>query len=228
MSMLTSRGLDFFIRPGTTDEKVVPEVVQKHCYERKDFMFSKGDIWLDIGANIGTFSCYAMMRGAAKVTAFEPEEENYAILVENIRLNGFFDCVRTFKMAVTADGGDIILYTCKSIRNKYRHSIIPHNKWGTVQIKSMAIDTVFTNFTPTCVKMDCEGAEFEIIDRNTDFSGLSKLVFEYHFDIDRSIANFLKRVELLSKYFSKIYFGKLPNSATYDFFPASKIVFCQK
>jgi FkbM family methyltransferase len=40
----------------------------------------------DIGANVGTYSIYAGLKGI-EVYAFEPEAQNYALLNQNIRLN---------------------------------------------------------------------------------------------------------------------------------------------
>jgi FkbM family methyltransferase len=51
---------------------------------------SEGDIFLDIGANIGLFSLYASKKvgGTGIVYAFEPATITYGRLVENIRING--------------------------------------------------------------------------------------------------------------------------------------------
>jgi FkbM family methyltransferase len=219
-------GLVFHIRPGTTDEKVVPEVIKRHSYTRKDFTIEAGEYWADLGANIGTFSCFAAQRGA-RVVAYEPEAENYELLLRNVSTNGFGDSVVLYNKAVTFSGEDTVLYTCKSERNKYRHSIIPHKGWGHVRIYTDKFQDVL-NQGVNCVKMDIEGSEFEIFDKCADWQNVSKLVFEYHFDIDKKIANFLRRMELLSKRFTNIYYSKLPNTEEYNFFPASKIVYCQR
>ena len=46
-----------------------------------------GDVFFDVGANIGVFTVYAALKGA-EVFAFEPESQNFARLNENILLNG--------------------------------------------------------------------------------------------------------------------------------------------
>jgi FkbM family methyltransferase len=46
-----------------------------------------GEVLYDVGANVGSYTVYAGVRGV-KVYAFEPEAENYAMLVRNMRLNG--------------------------------------------------------------------------------------------------------------------------------------------
>lgn len=48
---------------------------------------SPGETLFDVGANIGGYSIWAGVRGI-KVHAFEPEADNYALLLKNMALNG--------------------------------------------------------------------------------------------------------------------------------------------
>lgn len=50
--------------------------------------FSPGDVFLDVGANVGMYSVFAAIVPGARVYAFEPESQNYALLCRNIVLNG--------------------------------------------------------------------------------------------------------------------------------------------
>ncbi len=50
--------------------------------------FDDGDVFWDIGANIGVYSLYAAQREGVRVLAFEPGAANYATLNTNIELNG--------------------------------------------------------------------------------------------------------------------------------------------
>ena len=49
------------------------------------------DILWDVGANVGMYSIYAARFRRCKVIAFEPESQNFAVLVRNISLNGLQD-----------------------------------------------------------------------------------------------------------------------------------------
>lgn len=62
-----------------------------------------GDVFCDIGANIGLYSLMAAARvgTSGHVYSFEPLAANFASLVENIRLNGFSDRVTPFSLALT-------------------------------------------------------------------------------------------------------------------------------
>lgn len=48
---------------------------------------TNGDILLDAGANIGVYSLWAAKKKGAKVYAFEPESQNYSVLMQNILIN---------------------------------------------------------------------------------------------------------------------------------------------
>lgn len=63
----------------------------------------EGDVFCDIGANIGLYSLMAAARVGAsgQVFAFEPLAANFASLVENIRLNGYADRMTPFSLALT-------------------------------------------------------------------------------------------------------------------------------
>jgi len=62
-----------------------------------------GDIFYDIGANIGQYSLYAALKykGQIRVYSFEPESQNYAALNRNIYRNKLADAVRAFCIAVS-------------------------------------------------------------------------------------------------------------------------------
>ena len=43
-----------YYRPGTTDEKVIDEVLKRNVYQKKsvDFAIEPQDVWLNLGTNI--------------------------------------------------------------------------------------------------------------------------------------------------------------------------------
>ena len=49
------------------------------------------DVYWDIGANVGLYAVYAAKFRGCQTVAFEPESQNYALLVENIVLNSVSD-----------------------------------------------------------------------------------------------------------------------------------------
>jgi FkbM family methyltransferase len=86
------------VEDGPYTYKFVP--VNEHCAWRVKTMFTKepdtiewlsqmkpGETLVDVGANIGIYTIFAAVRGV-KVFAFEPEAMNYAILNQNLYVNG--------------------------------------------------------------------------------------------------------------------------------------------
>jgi FkbM family methyltransferase len=62
---------------------------------------SPGEILVDIGANVGTYSIYAAQVAKARVFAFEPEALNYAELNKNIYINQAHRSVTAYCLAMS-------------------------------------------------------------------------------------------------------------------------------
>lgn len=62
--------------------------------------FNKDDIFFDIGANIGLYSCYAAQKGI-RTFSFEPSCLNLEILVKNININNFEDIITVSPIALS-------------------------------------------------------------------------------------------------------------------------------
>lgn len=67
----------------------------------------EGDVFCDIGANVGLYSLMAAARvgSGGQVYAFEPLAANFASLVENIRRNDFCTRITPFSLALTDEPG---------------------------------------------------------------------------------------------------------------------------
>jgi len=120
---------------------------------------------IDIGANIGIFAVYAAKTAAGTtVYAFEPGESSYRTLVENVRLNGLEGRVRAFPLAVAATTGKRTLFL--SEHDSY-HSLYAHPaKSRPIEINCISLQEIFDQHQiAVCdlLKLDCEGAEFEIL-----------------------------------------------------------------
>ena len=73
----------FEIRHGTQDQEVFDEVVVKNQYLLAD-KFPPDSLVIDIGANIGAFAVACLLRGAGAVICFEPSQENFSQLGNNL------------------------------------------------------------------------------------------------------------------------------------------------
>lgn len=223
----------FMIRPETTDVKVIDEVITRNTYQKKnmDFLIKEGQTWLDLGANIGTFAVLALALGADKVVCYEPESENFQLLKENLKLNGFpSNRYKLYQQAVATEAGKQDLYLCKGDYNKYRHSLIKIRGRATTPVTVTTMEAV-RNKDPTinAIKMDIEGSEIEILENYHEWNGIDLLVFEYSFDVDSSIPRFMTIIKELEKSFTTVHYLKVnPNEANYKHFPAATMVYCKK
>ena len=232
---LPKKNLDLHIciRPGTTDEKVVDEVLKCNVYEKQKIGFhvKQGESWLDLGGNIGTFALLALSHGASVVTC-EPEKDNLDLLTRNLEANFPNGQWKILPVAVTTGNSNTVdLYLCKGNYNKYRHTIYPIRGRQAVSVTQKNINELLREYKFDGIKIDIEGAEIDILEQleADDFkvAGITKMVYEYSFDIDPSIPRFLKIIEKLRGYFTIVSYTKVnEDQLEYKFFPAAVLVYC--
>lgn len=120
----------------------------------------------DVGANIGAASVLmANTYPSAVINAFEPEPENFKLLLQNTEayLN-----VRCFQFGLGAVSGKRMLYSSDDPRNFGGFSIygtgVDLKKFVEVEIRStMGFMMENRIFSIDIMKIDAEGAEFEIL-----------------------------------------------------------------
>ncbi len=120
---------------------------------------------LDVGANIGLSTIHFKQRfPLAEVLCFEPFKKNYDYLNLNIQSSNFQN-IKTFQLGVAGEKRHSLLYIHK--KNSGAHSIYPEElSLGSVEIELISLqDALNLTKTGKCdiLKLDCEGAEYEII-----------------------------------------------------------------
>lgn len=119
---------------------------------------------VDIGAHKGLVSCY-IAKKYPKVTvyAFEPVKENVEALLENIKRNKLSNVV-PHHLAVTKDGRDVEIFT--DPHNNSGGSTL-YGKGNSQKLNSTTLAEIFDKYKIDrldLLKIDCEGAEYEILD----------------------------------------------------------------
>ena len=131
-----------------------------------DGIIKKGDVVLDIGANIGYYALIeSQLVGAnGKVYAVEPVRDNFELLKKNIRLNNLNN-VKTFQLAFGNCNEESQIYIsnscnlCSMKKQSTGGKII-----GVQNVSEETVDAFFANKpSPSFIRMDVEGFEYEII-----------------------------------------------------------------
>ncbi len=122
----------------------------------------KGDVVLDIGANVGKVSLLLARQvgETGKVFCFEPEENNFNLINKNISVNNFNN-VTVLKYAVTDKCEKTLLKISDACTT---HSVCTETDEPSQEIESISIDEYFKNFERIdFMKIDAEGSEPKVI-----------------------------------------------------------------
>ena len=177
----TKTGLRIKIRVRSTDLMALTNVWMINEYNIEDFEINANDTVIDIGAHIGLFSLLvSQLCKTGKILSFEPVRENFDLLVSNLKLN-HIENVLPFNIAVSKNSGSLDLFLNN---DQSAHSIFSKNL-ESISVESTSLQKIFEeNKISSCklLKLDCEGAEYEIID-SLPLEYLDKIqnmVIEYH------------------------------------------------
>lgn len=130
------------------------------------------DIVIDIGANIGSFSYFAYLKGSRNVYGFELEADNFATAVENLR--GKEDGLVVYRAAVVR-GDD------KRAKQYYANG--SWNAFGVIgePVESVSLDEILAPHERVrFLKIDAEGAEWPAFFTCTQLSKVQEIAGEYH------------------------------------------------
>jgi len=181
------------------DRSVFEEVFRDLDYKIVDTQIAgAGNLIIDIGAHIGCFSLYCRcLNSSVKILAYEPEAENFNNLKENIRKNNFHD-IQVKNLAVSDRDGQKNIYISDDSHN---HSLIKEiEHTNELKVQTIGINRILDRQELVdLIKIDCEGAEFEIIQTITpeNFKKIKTLYIEYHEFNDRQ--NHQTLVDILKK-----------------------------
>ncbi len=125
-------------------------------------------IFVDVGANIGLITLYAMLTGRfSRAIAIEPDPWNRAILQQNLEINGLHDRVTVIAKAASDKAGTMNLH--RDAKNLGAHSLEEGFSMSPVEtahpVEVQRLDTILAEHNVAAtdigfIKIDVEGHEF--------------------------------------------------------------------
>lgn len=136
--------------------------------------FAAGDVLVDVGANVGSYTVLAAKWRGARVFAFEPEAQNYALLNRNIFVNGIGSLATAYCVALSERAGFDRLFlsngiagsSCHSLGESVDHNLRPRESGFAQGCVSATLDELVAAGVlpvPNHVKIDVDGIEPKVV-----------------------------------------------------------------
>ncbi len=206
----TNFGFKIQIDP-TFDKNIENIIYQRGVYELGTLsvlqsFLKQGDVFVDVGANIGFLSLAGAYKvgKTGKVYAFEPVPETFEILKFNKSINEF-NQIQLYQLALGNEEKEGIIYS--ESENRGGASIINHTSQKGMAIKVKRFDDLNISEKISVIKIDVEGFEFEVLKgaKNTIKRHKPSLIIEYskmriNSAKDLEIFNWLKALNIYKIY----------------------------
>lgn len=157
-----------WIREESMDKYVVNEVQASY----RLLEVNEKDTILDVGANIGAFSKLACEQGAKLVVGYEPFPDNVKLAKKNAPKAHIVEAA-----LISGKEKTITFYVNVRGINHGAHSSVPTRGREMMSVPAENFAAVLKEVRPNKIKMDCEGAEYDLL-------------------VDKPLPTFVKRIAL--------------------------------
>jgi FkbM family methyltransferase len=143
-----------------------PESSDSESFEYIRSYVNNNSVSIDVGAHFGLFTLVLAKYFNCKVYSFEPTPYTTSILKKNISFNKLNNAVTVIEKAVSKKDGKstfLIQETDGAVSNSlidYWHS--NENK-ETIEVEVISIDSFFKEIKYDFIKIDAEGAEYDVL-----------------------------------------------------------------
>jgi FkbM family methyltransferase len=119
------------------------------------------DLFVDVGANVGSYTLLACAARGARGHAFEPVPTTFARLVDNLRINHLGDRVTAWNVGVADQAGELAFTSGENATN---HVVTANDSpSAAVRVKVLPLDEVLGTDSPSVIKIDVEGFEAPVL-----------------------------------------------------------------
>ena len=126
----------------------------------------EGDVFLDIGANVGWYSVIAARKVGAsgKVIAFEPDPDNFGLLKKNCELNKLGNVELHNRAISDCDGKDYLYRSTSNFGDHQLHATADESR-AKVEVETVKLDSLFPagDIAIKAIKIDTQGSEAKIM-----------------------------------------------------------------
>lgn len=119
-----------------------------------------GEHFLDVGANIGSYTVLAAAGAKARVTAVEPIPETFEKLQLNVALNRLDSRVRTCLLGLSDQNG---ILRFSAALDTVNHVLAVDENIPSVDVSVSRLDDLVGEDCPHVIKIDVEGHEFAVL-----------------------------------------------------------------
>ena len=204
------------VKPDSSYDLGINELpVQEVLKER----LQPGDIFYDIGANVGFFTIIAakLVSPSGRVYAFEPVRKNAFCLKKNAAHNNF-ENITIFEKAVSSHTGKTkLLLTHHPGGATLAAETLPPDIKGVAEVELVTIDNLIKQekiLPPTFVKIDVEGVEIDVLQGMTQTINKYRPVILYEID-DADNEIFQKKQERCVRFLSTLGYRLTPLKKSY-------------
>jgi FkbM family methyltransferase len=118
-----------------------------------------GDLFVDVGANIGSYTVLASAVCGAHTIALEPDPVTMAALRKNISVNGLDQKVDAIEAAAGSSQGEVSFTTGRDTMNQVAHA----GDDSARKVRVLRLDDLLAGKSPAFIKLDVEGYEAEVL-----------------------------------------------------------------
>lgn len=167
VDLLEEKKTGLYYRPGNSDLTMIKEGFKKD-YKSVE---TKDRVVLDLGANVGGFIYKCAFEGAKSVLSYEPEPYNLEVLelnIEKIKNKFPSTLIENKRAAIGAEEGEFNLYVIPGSNSACSASLTVKDRSNRIKIpvKVDSFYEVVEEYKPSIVKMDIEGAEYLILEKD--------------------------------------------------------------
>lgn len=157
-------GSKFYVRAGETG---LTQNIYTGLQEFDDMGFllhfvSRGDLFVDVGSNVGSYTILACAARGARGYAIEPVPATHQRLMNNIRLNQIENQVKCLNIGIGSQRGTIKFTSGMDTTN---HALPPgSSEENAISVEVFSLDEVLAGERPTLIKVDVEGYETLLVE----------------------------------------------------------------